>query len=491
MKLLKKYYNLSAPAKASMWFLACSFLQKAIATITTPIFTRLFTTEQFGVYSVYQSWYSIVSIIAGLSLTGGVYTKGLIKHEDDQDRFSSSMLGLSITSTLICMVIYYIASPVVNKVMDMSTLLVTAMFMATFLTNAYGFWSHRERVYYRYKKLVALTVARTVAGPLLGVFAVITAKDSFKVEARVISVIVTELIFFAWVYFYLFKKGKVFYHKEYWKYALAFNLPLIPHYLSKVIFSNSDKIMISSIIGDDAAGLYSLAASLAHIIIIFKVSIFSTMEPWIFRNMKEKKYKEISRVGNIIFILIAALNLMVIAFGPEIIAIMAPKTYAPAAWVIPPTAAGVYLMAVYSAFTTIEFHFEKTKFIMVASMSCAVVNVILNYVFLMLFKDHALGFVAAAYTTFVCYVLLSVAHYLAMKRMLKIHLGGQRVYNAKTIILISVAFFLITAAITALYPFPIVRYIFVAVMLVVAFVFRNKIIAVFKQMKKKKVTEEE
>ena len=94
-KLLRKYHSLSSPLKASLWFVACSFLQKGIAMLTTPIFTRVMTEQAYGNFSVYNSWYNIIYVFATLELAAGVYTRGLVKNEENQDAFSSSLLGLS------------------------------------------------------------------------------------------------------------------------------------------------------------------------------------------------------------------------------------------------------------------------------------------------------------------------------------------------------------------------------------------------------------
>ena len=40
-KALAKYTALPIQVRASLWFLICSFLQKGISMITTPIFTRI------------------------------------------------------------------------------------------------------------------------------------------------------------------------------------------------------------------------------------------------------------------------------------------------------------------------------------------------------------------------------------------------------------------------------------------------------------------
>ena len=73
IKLLKeKYGKISIPVKASLWFVICSILQKGIALITVPVFTRLMTTEQYGFFSTYTSWYSIILVFTSLNLYYGV-----------------------------------------------------------------------------------------------------------------------------------------------------------------------------------------------------------------------------------------------------------------------------------------------------------------------------------------------------------------------------------------------------------------------------------
>ena len=46
-ELKKSYNNMPVQVKASFWFLICSFMQKGISTIATPIFTRLLTTAEY------------------------------------------------------------------------------------------------------------------------------------------------------------------------------------------------------------------------------------------------------------------------------------------------------------------------------------------------------------------------------------------------------------------------------------------------------------
>ena len=49
MKKLLKLYRSSSPAfRTSLWFAVCNYLQRGTALIVVPIFTKLLTTEQYG-----------------------------------------------------------------------------------------------------------------------------------------------------------------------------------------------------------------------------------------------------------------------------------------------------------------------------------------------------------------------------------------------------------------------------------------------------------
>lgn len=93
--------------------------------------------------------------------------------------------------------------------------------------------------------------------------------------ARVISnAIVVSVVGFA-IYVMIMIKGKKPFNKEYWRFALSFNIPLIPYYLSQVIFNQSDRLMINSYCGRGDAAIYGVAYSLATILTFVVTAIIA------------------------------------------------------------------------------------------------------------------------------------------------------------------------------------------------------------------------
>ena len=190
--LVDKYKSLSAPVKASIWFTVCNIIQKGIALISTPIFTRIMTTQQYGVYTIYQSWYQVLTIFATLNLSAGIFNNGLTKYPEKKSEFVSSLQGLSTTVTFVLFLIYVAIPQFWNELLGLGTLFVVAMFVQLLFEPAYLFWSAEQRYQYNYKSLIFTTMIIAIGSPLIGIIAVIST--SYKAEARVLSFVLVQVV---------------------------------------------------------------------------------------------------------------------------------------------------------------------------------------------------------------------------------------------------------------------------------------------------------
>lgn len=477
---IKKYDSMPVVAKASLWFVICGFLTRGVSLLTTPIFTRLLSTEEYGIYSVFNSWLEIVTIFASLKLGYGVYIQGLVKYNDDQDRFSSSLLGLATTWCSVVFLIYFVFRNFFNQLLGLTTPLMVCMFIMIISTVALDFWSAKQRNEFKYITLVKVTIFIVILKPLLGIISVVLASDAYKVEARIISLTVIELAFGIILYTQIMRHGRKFYIKKYWKYALAFNLPLVPHFLSQVILNHSDRIMIQQMVGSSEAGIYSLAYSMAMILTMINTSILQALRPWVFQRLKAGEEKRIQPVAVSAILVVAALNIMLISFSPELVSIFAPDSYSGAIGLMTPITLAVLFTFLYNLFVDIEMYFEKTKSVMNIAIICALLNIVTNYFGILWF-----GYVAAAYTTLGCYVLMSILHYISMRKMLKRNGIKDPIYNAKIIIAISIIYILIGAVMGLLSGYLIIRIMLMVVLIVIFYYNRNKFTEIMSLVKHK------
>lgn len=431
-KIKENYNKLSIGIKASIWFMFCNIIQKGITMLTVPIFTRLLSTEEYGIYSVYQSWYSILTIITTLYLFGGVYNKGMVKYEHQRDYFTGVIQGISCVATLLFFGLYLVNIKFWTGIFELEPFYMIVMFGQMFFSPAYMYWSARQRFEYKYKALFVVTCLMAVLSPMLGIVLVLILKQ--RAKALVFSFGIVQMIIGFYFLCQNWIKGKKIVDIKIWRYALAFNLPLIPHYLSQIVLNQADRIMISRMIGSGEAAIYSVAYNVSLIMSLFTNAINSAFVPSLYNCLKNKNYVSARKNGNYVILITAILTAIAMLFGPELIKIFAPPSYYNAKWIIPPVSLAVYFTMVYALFVNIEMYFEKTNYVMYASVIIAILNIVLNWIFI-----GKYGYLAAGYTTAVSYICFSIGHYLLYRVINKRYLDNNSVVDTKLILLTSIA----------------------------------------------------
>lgn len=475
-KITEAINNLNIQAKSALWFAMCSILQKGISVITVPVFTRLLTPEEYGVYSIFLSWLMFISVFTSLNLFYGVFNNAMLKYENDRDRYISSMQGLVCCTTLFVFLLYWSGRNHFNNWLGLSTTMMLIMFIDLLVTPALQFWSARQRFEYKYKLLVGVTMLQAIMNPALGVIAVMHSNQ--KDLARIIAIVVVDVVICGTIAVLQFYKGKCFFNKEYWKYAFFFNIPLIPHYLSGILLNQGDRIMIDNMVGKYEVATYSVAYNIGMLLNIVLMAINGAFTPWMYTELRKRNYFNIKKMTNVLMIIMSILLFVLIAFAPEMIRIFATSDYYEAVYVIPPVAGSVFFNLMYAFFSNVEFYYEKNKFVMIASMGAAILNIVLNAIFIPLY-----GYLAAGYTTLASYLIYCLAHYIFCTIVCKNHHIQEEVFDKKFLLILSMAVVTVSIGFSALYRYMLIRYIVIFIVAAILVAFKNKIVELLYMLK--------
>lgn len=481
-RFINSYKRMSIVAKAALWFTLATILQKGISFITVPIFTRIMTTEQYGYFSVYLSWVSILTILGGMDFHTCVYINNLSKmtEEKEKDKLAVSLIDLSFVITGVIFFIYLIARDFWNDFLGLPTSIVVLMFVEVFFVPVVNLWSTKQRYTYNYKKLVLWTVGQVFLNALLGIVFVMLADAENQAVSRVLSITTVQVIFGAILIISFMYKAKEVVDVKWWKSAMRLHIPLLPHSLSLTVLSSADRVMINSMIGASATAIYSVAYSASMVINLIKLSITQAMTPWMYECIKNKNYNSMKKTCNLVMLGVMLMAFLFILFAPELIFVIGGEEYYDAIYIVPPVAASVFFTFLYSMFSTVEFYYEKTKGIMFASIGAALLNILLNAIFINLF-----GYIAAGYTTLVCYIFLSFAHYLVMKKTVSSKIGKITLFDVKCIMIMAIIVILSTIVFSFLYSFTIVRYALVITLVAIGILKRNTIFKIIKTIRTK------
>lgn len=477
-KLKQKWNQIPLTVKVSVAYAVCSILQKCLSFLTLPLFTRLLTTEQYGQYTIYTSWSGILIIFLTLNLSAGSFQTAMIKYEDKRAEYISSIQGICILLSCIFLIIYLPFREIWNRIFELPTFLVLLMVSEIIFYTSTQLWMGRNRFEFKYKSVVAVTLLISILSPVLAFILVSCTEE--KGYARIIGYALVNIFVGLYIFIQNIKKGRKLFNKEFWSYALRFNIPLIVYYLSQTVFNQSDRIMISHMSGVGDAAVYGVAYSLAMVLTFILNAINNSYVPWMYGKIKEGRGEENKPISIVLVMIIGLMILCVIWFAPEIILIMAGEQYEEAIYVVAPVAMSLLLLFYCQLFINVEFYYEEKKMLVYGSVGAAVLNIVLNYLLIPVF-----GFVVAGYTTLASYIVFALSNCITMRLMLKNRNLQDNMYDYKALLVLLIAFMIVGSIGVALYNHIIIRIIVTLFVFVLIIMNRNKLFSTLKRIKER------
>ena len=458
--------------RASLAFFIMSVIEKSLVFITSPIYTRMLTQSEYGQVSVFLSWQSMLGIVAMFCLSYGVFNNGMMDYEQDRDGYSFSMLILSNVITLVCGIILFLTYPYIRPVLGIDIPLLSLMFFIFFTQPAFNFWMSRQRFEYKYKAMSVIVIASAILSSASAIV-LIRYWPGHGVYARLFGGFSIFIIVYCFFYVYIAFKAKWRLNINYWKGALLFNLPLIPHYLSGHILNNSNRIIIASLVGNAAAAKYSLAYTIGLAVTIVWSSINSSLIPYTYEKCRNRDFTSLASTTNAIVLFYSIACGILILFAPEMLMIMAPPSYAECVYIIPPIVGGVFFMSMYFIFANVIYYYKLPKYVMYASVTSAVLNIGLNYILIPQY-----GYFAAGYTTLACFILQSVIDYYAMRKV-----TGISIYNMRFLLMLGICVLCVSLLSSFLYYNDFMRYALIAALCIALCIFRKKVMSVILKLR--------
>lgn len=480
-----KKKELSVGVKASIIYTVASLLSKGLAIVTVPIFTRLMTTEEMGVVNIYNSWNSMISVVATLSLTSGGLQLAMKEFESERNKYLSSVLSLTSLMAILLGVIYCAAPQLWNNLFGLPTALMLLMVIHQLLFPAYDFWLMRQRYEYKYKSAGAVSIASAVLASSVSVCAVIAASKAGIKQTGMVRLFANysvqlSIALFLWIY--IFVKGKTLYSKRFWQFSLALSIPLIGNSFAAQILSVSDRVMIGKMVGSGAVGIYGVLYTVSSISLLVWNSINASFVPFLFENIeKPEKRRKIQFLSSGLLAAFAVVAFLMTVIAPEIVRILATDEYYEAIYIMPPIAAGIFLTSVTNMYSNVLIYYKKTKYIMISTVIAAATNVVLNY-----FGIKAFGYQVAAYTTLIAYVIHALIQGIISTKVchtITTDMTGD-IYNSKMIIVLAAFTIFGCLLCIPLYENIWLRYAVVVIILIGTLAFRKQLLKLLKLNKR-------
>lgn len=457
--------------KSGMWYTISNFLVKGLIFLTTPIFTRLLTSAEFGSFNNYTSWVSIITIFITLNLESTLIS-ARYDFEDNFDGYILSMLALSFFNTIIWSVVINIKGNFFESFFDLDIRYINAMLLYLLFLPVVNMFQIKERYYFEYKKTIIISVVLSLSTTLLSVVLVVILPN--RLSARILGSVLPTIVLGGLLFPYFVKNGRNI-KIGYWKYALPIALPYIPHLLSMTILNSTDRVMITKMCGPNQTALYSLAYLCGSMVTLLITSLNSAFAPWLGEKIYKDDYLEIRRFSYLYILIFAFISIGIMLVSPEILYILGGTAYMNAVYVLAPVSMGCFCQFLYTLFVNVEQFKKKTGGMALGSVIAASTNFILNLILIPKF-----GYLAAAYTTLFGYIILLIIHMHLVNK-----LGLKAIYDYRFIVLITLIGIFIMILIILLYSHTIIRYsvtcIYVLAVSILICKYKNKLLRLLKK----------
>ena len=390
---------------AGIWYTVGNMLIKGINFLSLPLFSRLLNTAEFGIYNVFVSYEAILYVIIGMAIHSSIRSAN-IKFKGNINEYTSSVSIIYLVNAMIMLFIALIFNKQLSKLLAFDKLIIVLLIFYSLGSALLSLYNNYISLEYSYKKYLLVSFFNSVGNVCISLVLILTIFKKKRDIGRIVGATSTICILAFFILCIMYKKAKPKINKSYWKFAVKYSIPIVPHGISQVLLAQFDRIMIRSIVGNAAAGIYSLAGNIMLILTIITDSISTAWSTWFYDQISENRIESINKRAKQLSFFFVVLTVGLLTISPELIIILGGKEYSAGQYVAIPMIVDAFILFIYNIIVSSEYYKNKTTYIMLGTMVAMVINLITNYVFISKY-----GFIAAAYTTlfsYMCYLILHI-----------------------------------------------------------------------------------
>ncbi len=136
---------------SGLWYTLSSFLTKSLGFITIPLFTRIMTPEEFGSFSAYAAFQTIMIAVFGLESFLTLNRARFDFEESDLMKYQFSVLVLSFSMTIGAMALFLLFPGHLSAVTGLDDQYLLMMFVYLLFNPAFSMFQMWQRVRYGYR----------------------------------------------------------------------------------------------------------------------------------------------------------------------------------------------------------------------------------------------------------------------------------------------------------------------------------------------------
>ena len=381
-------------------------IKSLVPFVMLPILTTYLSAKDYGILSLIEVTILFLTPFVSLNINSAINVEFFHSTKKRLSYYITNALQLSMIAGIIFFLVFWFLQTQIAISLNLDAALVVWLPIFALLRVVSSVVLGIYQVSEQPVKYATYTVVQTFIDFLLSYILVAWYKYGYigRLEGVYFAFFIATFygLIVLYRHGYIIKKFTFLYSKK----ILAYGTPLIPHVLGGVILAMSDRYFISYFIDNKSVGYYSVAYQMSSIMLLLSVSINQAWMPMLYNflaNIDKEKKNLIVRSTMYLMVLYTIFALALYFASDLLFSILVDKKFNASKEFFPILLIGFLFQSYYYLFTNFLFYYKRTPLIAAITSFGAVVNLILNYIFIKLY-----GTIGVAYATAITYILYFV-----------------------------------------------------------------------------------
>lgn len=436
-----KFFGKNTILKNTTLYTIGNVLPSVLSFVLLPFYTHYLNPSSYGIIQSMELLKSFLVIFMSLGLRNAINRLSFEYTEEQKKYFYGTILiTISISSLILVISNIFIISDKLNMIFEsipfypfyVYTIIISAIQAFSFLPLAYFV------VEQKVNHFIFFSVGQFLVDALLKIYFI-----SFRhmgVEGYLLSTLIS-LSFFIPSYLIVMRKDvKLKFNFQYFKDSISYSLPLIPVSLSSLIMNLSDRVFIERYFHLHELGIYSMGYKIAGVILILTSAFRLAYDPIYFRVMKtknnnlefEKNKLKIKSYNTLYALMIILVGLLIILYSREVVVLLLDDKYYQSYLIIPIITISYIVGKIGEIDNLTIYQAKKTKLMMNIILSSALLNIILNFLFI-----RSYGMYGAAVATLISTLFLNQIRRYFTKQIMQIGFYFKPISISGVVLLVS------------------------------------------------------
>ena len=384
-----------------------------VSFLLLPIYTHYLSTAEYGTFDIIITCTGLIAPILSLQLERAIFRFLVDARKDKQ--FQDKILSTTFSTITLPIILTMAIMPVLGLAFNLAYWQYIALIIISAIISNVTLQIPRglgNNIHY--------SIGSMLVGITNGVISIIT---TVVFRSGITGILIANIVAHCVGVIYIFIAMKMYKQiklsrrdRKTLKELLRFSIPMIPNDISYWVISISDRVLIFMFLGDAFNGIYAASAKFPTLIVtvynMFNLSWMETVSAHV-KDADAKQY--LSKTYNTIVKLFAFVCMLAIAVIPFIFNIIVGENFAESYQYIAVLILGAFFNITVGMLGSVYIGYKKTKEMAKTTMLAAVINIVVNLIFI-----KFIGIWAAVISTVAAYAIVTFLRLSSIQKTVKI-----------------------------------------------------------------------